>query len=67
MKTNANLNQRSSLTATRLLEIAVATALGSEKIFSANHFSRLVPISGISRRPHIPKRSGLSHLDMNPF
>jgi hypothetical protein len=26
-----------------------------------------VPIRGISRRPQIPKRNGLSHLDMDRY
>jgi hypothetical protein len=65
-KTSANLNQRSWPNATRLLETVVATALGSEKKFLSNHFSRIVvAIRGISRRPQIPKRNGLSHLGID--
>src|SRR5450755_3959930 len=64
-KTKANSNQRSWPSARRLLKTVVATALGSEKKFSSNHFSRVVAIRGISRRPQIPKKSGLSHLDID--
>src|SRR5258707_1964419 len=66
-KTSANLNQGCWPSATRLLETFAATALGSEKKFSPSHFSRLAAIRGISRRPQIPNRNGLSHLDMDPL
>src|SRR5882724_6811003 len=74
-KTNANLNQRCWPSARRLLKTVVAIALrktvvaipvGSKKTFSSNHFSRIGVISGISRRPQIPNRNGLSHLDIEP-
>src|SRR5262249_13673554 len=32
-----------------------------------NHVSKVVPIKGISKRPQIPKRSGLSHLDIDRY
>jgi hypothetical protein len=48
----------------RLIKTVVATAFGSEKKFSFNHFSRIVAIRGISRRPQIPNRIGLSLFDM---
>jgi hypothetical protein len=72
-RTNANLNQRpwpsarkfsKAVVATASRKTAVAIALGSEKTFSANHFSRMGANSGISRRPQIPNRDGLSHLDI---
>src|SRR6185369_6966283 len=75
-KTNANLNQRCWPSARRLSKAVVATALrktvgavplGSEKWFSSNHFLRIGAISGISRRPQIPNRNGLSHLDIEPY
>src|SRR6266478_5828465 len=74
-KTNANLNQRCWPSARRLLKTVVAIALGkpavvipsgSEKTFSSNHFPRIGVIGGISRRPQIPNRNCLSHLDMEP-
>src|SRR5689334_22893791 len=75
-KTNANLNQRcwpsarrfsKTVVATALRKTVVAISLGSEKTFSSNHFLRIGVISGISRRPQIPNRSCLSHLDMGSY
>src|ERR1700738_3071261 len=75
-KTNAKLNQRCWPSARKLLKTVVAMALGktvvavplgSEKTFSSNHFSRIGVISGISKRPQIPNRNCLSHLDMEPY
>src|SRR5258706_5527725 len=75
-KTNANLNPRCWPSASRLLKTVVAIALektvvaiplGSEKTFSSNHFSRIGVITGINRRPQIPNRNCLSHLDMEPY
>src|SRR5215217_6966014 len=75
-KTNAKLNQRCWPSARRLSKTVVAmalrnnvvaTSLGSEKTFSSNHFSRIGMISGISRRPQIPNRNCLSHLDMQLY
>src|SRR5882724_5005294 len=74
-KTNANLNQCWWPSAKRLLNAAAAIVLENavavvplvlEKTFSSNHFSRIGAISGISRRPQIPNRSCLSHLDIRP-
>src|SRR5215208_6068529 len=75
-KTNANLNQRWWPSARRLLKAAAAIVLEkavvvipleSENTFSSSHFSRIGAISGISRRPQIPNRSCLSHLDIEPY
>src|SRR5882724_5219872 len=75
-KTNANLNQRCWPKVRRLLKKVVAVALGkpgvavplgSEKTFSSNHFSRIGVIMRISRRPQIPNRNCLSHLDIEPY
>src|SRR5260221_7930888 len=75
-KTNANLNQRCWPSARRLLKTAAAIELEkavvgmpleSEKMFSSSHFSRIVATSGISRRPQIPNRNCLSHLDIEPY
>src|SRR5712692_673482 len=75
-KTKANLNQRCWPRARRLSKTVVAMALrktvvampsGSEKTFSSNHFPRIGVISGISRRPQIPNRNGLSHFDIEPY
>ena len=75
-KTNANANQRRWPSARRLLKTVVAMALektvvakplGSDKTFSSNHFLRIGVMRGISRRPQIPNRNGLSHLDIEPY
>src|SRR5467141_3775767 len=75
-KTKVNLNQRWWPSARRLLRAAAAIVLENavaviplelEKTFSSNHFSRIGAISGISRRPQIPNRSCLSHLDIEPY
>src|SRR5260370_35552089 len=74
-KSNANLNQRCWPSVRGLLKTVEAIALGKtvvaiplelEKMFSFNHFSRIGVISGISRRPQIPNRNRLSHLDIEP-
>src|SRR6266436_222081 len=73
-KTNANLNQRCSPSARRLLKVVamalgktvVVIPLGSER-FSSNHLWRTGVIRGISRRPQIQNRNCLSHLDIKPF
>ena len=59
-KTNANLNQSCWPRAMRLVKTVVAIAFGFEKKFSSNHFSRMVAMRGISRRPQTPIRIGLS-------
>src|SRR6476646_4931933 len=67
-KTNANLNQGCWPSATRLLKTFAATALGSDnRKFSPSHFSRIVAIRGLSRRPQLPNRNALSHLDIEPL
>src|SRR5882762_10103924 len=75
-KTNANLNQRRWPSVRRLLKTAAAIVsekaivvrpLESENMFSSSHFSRTGAITGISRRPQIPNRSCLSHLDIEPY
>src|SRR5258706_15049033 len=74
-KTNANLNQRCWPSARRLLKTVVAIALRKtvvaipleSKMFSSNHLSRMGMISGISRRPQIPNRNCLSHLDIESY
>ena len=75
-KTKANLNQRcwprarrlsKTVEAMALRKTAVATPLGSAKTFSSNHFLRIGVMRGISRRPQIPNRNGLSHLDIEPY
>src|SRR5260221_13549920 len=74
-KTNANLNQRCWPSARRLLKTVEAIGLGKtvvaipleSKMFSSNHLSRMGMISGISRRPQIPNRNCLSHLDIASY
>src|SRR5258708_18540601 len=74
-KTNANLNQRCWPRARRLLktveaiglEITIVAIPLESKTFSSNHLSRIGMISGISRRPQIPNRNCLSHLDIEPY
>src|SRR5450631_636690 len=56
-KTNANLNQRSWPSARMLSKTVVATALGSEKKFSSNHFSRVVAIRGSAEDPKSQKKA----------
>src|SRR5260370_26703564 len=75
-KTKPNLSQRcwprgrrlqKTVVAMELRKTVGAMPLGSEKTFSSNHFPRIGVISGISRRPQIPNRNGLSHFDIEPY
>jgi len=57
-----------TVVAMALRKTVVAMPLGSEKtFFLPNHFPRIGVISGISRRPQIPNRNGLSHFDIEPY
>ena len=67
IKINANLNQRSSRGAATRLEITVAKMVGSERIFSAIHFSRLVANQWDQQKTPYPKKKRFEPFEHKPL